>query len=108
MNRRQFLSFSGMGLGGTALASLLAGEAQARTGGLDGIPHFPLKAKRVIYVFQHGAPSQLDLFDYKPDMQRLRGTELPESVRMGQRLTGMTAYQAKFPTAPTVFKFSRH
>src|SRR5204863_1340096 len=56
----------------------------------------------------HGAPSQLDLFDYKPKLQKVRGDELPESVRMGQRLTGMTAYQAKFPTAPTVFEFAQH
>src|SRR5690349_3263827 len=105
--RRSFLSFSSLGIGGTALATLLASDAKARTGGLDGIPHFPPKAKRAIYLFQHGAPSQLDLFDYKPTLQKLRGTDLPESVRMGQRLTGMTAYQAKFPTAPSIFKFAQ-
>ena len=108
MTRRQWLSFSSMGIGGAALSSLLAGEAQARTGGLAGIPHFAPKAKRVIYLFQHGAPSQLDLFDYKPALERLRGSELPDSVRMGQRLTGMTAYQTKFPTAPSIFQFSQH
>ena len=107
-SRRQFLSFAGPGLGGTALASLLAAEAQARSGGLEGIPHFAPKAKRVIYLFQHGAPSQLDIFDYKPSLTKIRGTDLPESVRMGQRLTGMTAYQAKFPTAPSVFPFAQH
>ena len=76
-------------------------------GGLPGLPHFPPKAKRVIYLFQHGAPSQLDLFDYKPNLAKLRGTELPDSVRKGQRLTGMTAYQTKFPTAPSIFRFDR-
>jgi hypothetical protein len=90
-----------------ALASLLNAETKA-TGGLPGMPNFPPKAKRVIYLFQHGAPSQLDLFDYKPKLAAIRGEELPESVRKGQRLTGMTAYQAKFPTAPTVFKFSQY
>jgi hypothetical protein len=104
-SRRHFLSFAGPGIGGAALASLLARDAQARTGGLPGIPHFAPKAKRVIYLFQHGAPSQLDLFDYKPALQKMRGSELPDSVRMGQRLTGMTAYQAKFPTAPSLFRF---
>ena len=91
----------------TALASLLAKETQANTA-LSGLPHFAPKAKRVIYLFQHGAPSQLDLFDHKPNLQALRGTDLPESVRKGQRLTGMTAYQTKFPTAPSIFRFSQH
>src|SRR6185295_6830349 len=108
MTRRHWLSFSSMGIGGAALSSLLAGDAEARTGGLSGIPHFAPKAKRVIYLFQHGAPSQLDLFDHKPNLQALRGTDLPESVRMGQRLTGMTAYQTKFPTASSIFRFSQH
>ena len=62
----------------------------------------------MIYLFQHGAPSQLDLFDYKPALQKLRGTDLPDSVRMGQRLTGMSAYQSKFPTAPSIFQFAQH
>jgi Protein of unknown function (DUF1501) len=108
MTRRHWLSFSSMGIGGAALSSLLAGDAEARTGGLAGIPHFAPKAKRVIYLFQHGAPSQIDLFDYKPALERLRGSELPDSVRKGQRLTGMTAYQTKFPTAPSIFQFSQH
>jgi hypothetical protein len=104
--RRDFLGFARLGLGGAALASLLERDAAARTGGLDGVPHFAPKAKRVIYLFQHGAPSQLDLFDYKPGLVQQHGAELPDSVRMGQRLTGMTAYQAKFPTAPSVFGFA--
>ena len=107
MTRRNFFNISSGGLGAAALSSLLASDGKA-TGGLPGLPHFPPKAKRVIYLFQHGAPSQLDLFDYKPKLQEARGVELPDSVRKGQRLTGMTAYQAKFPTAPSVFKFSQN
>jgi len=107
LTRRSFFSLSGAGLGMTALASLVAKETRAETG-LSGLPHFAPKAKRVIYLFQHGAPSQLDLFDYKPQLQALRGADLPESVRKGQRLTGMTAYQTKFPTASSIFQFSQH
>src|SRR5213076_1774302 len=91
MTRRHFFSRASTGIGVAALASLLSEDAQAAAvGGLTGLPHFPPKAKRVIYLFQHGAPSQLDLFDYKPNLTRMHGTELPESIRMGQRLTGMT------------------
>src|SRR5437868_7991780 len=109
MTRRHFFSRASTGIGVAALASLLSEEAQAAAiGGLPGLPHFAPKAKRVIYLFQHGAPSQLDLFDYKPSLTRMHGAELPDSVRMGQRLTGMTAYQAKFPTAPSIFKFTQH
>ncbi len=97
ITRRYFFHRASTGLGIAALASLL----KAGT-------NFPPKAKRVIYLFQHGAPSQLDLFDYKPALTTRRGEDLPESVRMGQRLTGMTAYQAKFPTAPSAFKFSKY
>jgi hypothetical protein len=96
MTRRSLLALPSMLLGRTAFAAL------------EGLPHYPPKAKRVIYLFMHGAPSQLDLFDYKPTLQKLRGQDLPESVRMGQRLTGMTAYQAKFPTAPSIFQFAQH
>ena len=107
LTRRSFFNLSGGGLGITALASLLAKEGHAGTG-FAAVPHFAPRAKRVIYLFQHGAPSQLDLFDYKPKLQTLRGTDLPESIRKGQRLTGMTAYQTKFPTASSIFKFSRY
>jgi hypothetical protein len=107
MTRRHFFGRVGAGIGSAALASLMAQDAQA-SDGLPGLPHFPPTAKRVIYLFQHGAPSQLDLFDYKPKLQALRGTDLPDSIRHGQRLTGMTAYQAKFPTAPSVFNFAQH
>jgi Protein of unknown function (DUF1501) len=106
ITRRHFFNRSGTGVGVAALASLLARDTQAAA--LPGMPNFAPKAKRVIYLFQHGAPSQLDLFDYKPGLQKVRGEDLPESVRMGQRLTGMTAYQAKFPTAPSLFKFAQH
>jgi len=117
LSRRQLLSSAG-GVGMAALASLLGREAsgaspklvgsgQDRTGGLPGVPHFAPKAKRVIYLFQSGAPSQLDLFDYKPSLKDLRKSELPDSIRMGQRLTAMTATQASFPVAPTIFNFDR-
>jgi hypothetical protein len=73
-----------------------------------GLPHFAPKAKRIIYLFQNGAPSQLDLFDYKPLLQKMQGTDLPESIRNGQRLTGMTSDQKKFPLAGTAFKFGQY
>ena len=72
------------------------------------LPHFPPTAKRVIYLFQSGGPSQMDMFDYKPRLNDLRGTDLPASIRMGQRLTGMTSTQAAFPVAPPMFKFAQH
>src|SRR5215472_779079 len=106
LTRRHFFSHSSTGLGIAALASLLSEDAKA-SGGLPGLPHFPPTANRVIYLFQHGAPSQIDLFDFKPNLARIRGTDLPDSVRKGQRLTGMTAYQTRFPTAPSVFRFDR-
>src|SRR5438093_7433413 len=108
LTRRHFFSRTSTGLGLAALSSLLSHDLRAATGGLPGLPHFPPKAKRVIYLFQHGAPSQLDLFDYKPSLERMRGENLPASVRMGQRLTGMTAYQASFPTAPSAFRFAQY
>ena len=107
LTRRSFFGRAGKGVGLAALASLLQKDGYGNTA-LPGLPHFAPKAKRVIYLFQYGAPSQLDLFDYKPKLAELRGTELPDSIRQGQRLTGMTAYQSKFPTAPTIFKFAQH
>jgi hypothetical protein len=113
-SRRQFFTRTSMGLGAAALASLLNDDAPAATadaakiGGLPGLPHFAPKAKRVIYLFQSGAPSQLDLFDYKPGLASRRMQDLPDSVRMGQRLTGMTAAQKSFPIAPSMFKFAQH
>ncbi|MBK9165913.1 MAG: DUF1501 domain-containing protein [Bryobacterales bacterium] len=107
MTRRHFFGRASSGIGIAALGSLLGAEARADDA-LAGLPHHPPKAKRVIYLFQHGGPSQIDLFDHKPDLVRFRGQDLPESVRMGQRLTGMTAFQDNFPTAPSIFKFAPH
>ena len=100
--RRQFLLNSATGLGSAALASLINGDAHAAS------PHQRPRAKRVIYLFMHGGPSQMDLFDHKPQLQKWRGTQLPDSVRQGQRLTGMTSNQKTLPVAPSVFKFARH
>ena len=101
--RRHFFGRSAYGLGAIALSKLLGDELPR--GGLSGLPHFAPKAKRVIYLFQSGAPSQIELFDYKPKLQQLRGTDLPDSVRQGQRLTAMTATQASFPIVPSMFSF---
>jgi hypothetical protein len=106
--RRHFFSRAGLGI--AALAALLDEDLHAAedTGGLPGLPHFAPKARRVIYLFQSGAPSQMDLFDHKQKLLDLRGTELPDSIRQGQRLTGMTATQDHFPVAPSIFRFARH
>src|SRR5438445_1747835 len=111
LTRRHFLAATGFSLGAAALAALLAEDSGAQDsahGGLAGLPHFAPRAKRVIYLFQSGAPSQMDLFDYKPRLRDLGGTELPDSIRQGQRLTGMTATQESFPVAPSMFAFARH
>ena len=111
INRRKFLSRLSLGIGSIALGSLLipdlfkGGEEEAI---MTGLPHFAPRAKRIIYLFQNGAPSQLDLFDYKPLLQKMQGEDLPASIRNGQRLTGMTADQVKFPLAGTVFQFSQY
>ncbi len=88
-------------VGQLALASLLRGE------GPGGLPHHAPKAKRIIYLFMSGGPSQMELFDYKPHLQKVAGEELPESIRGGQRLTGMTSTQASFPCVPSIFDFAR-
>ena len=112
--RRRFLGQAGLGIGAAALGELLQndlfaeGAATSETGGLPGLPHFAPKAKRVIYLFQSGAPSQLDLFDYKPQLAKTHGTDLPDSIRNGQRLTAMTAGQTKFPVAQSIFTFAQH
>ncbi|MDZ4755281.1 MAG: DUF1501 domain-containing protein [Phycisphaerae bacterium] len=109
----------GASVGGVALASLMqsfAGAAPLAMGTAMptsmptsmGGAHFPAKAKRVIYMHMEGAPSQLDLFDYKPQLQRRFNEDLPESIRSGQRLTGMTSGQARFPVAPSIFKFAKY
>ncbi|HLH38809.1 MAG TPA: DUF1501 domain-containing protein [Bryobacteraceae bacterium] len=107
LTRRHFFGRASTGIGAAALASLFAREARG-AGGLPDFPNFAPTAKRVIYLFQHGAPSQIDLFDYKPKLKDLRGADLPDSIRKGQRLTGMTAYQTQFPTAPSIFEFAQH
>jgi hypothetical protein len=111
INRRRFLTQVGMGIGGAALGSLLMPDLFGKSEEemmLTGLPHFAPKAKRIIYLFQNGAPSQLDLFDYKPMLQQMYGQDLPASIRMGQRLTGMTAGQEKFPLAGTAFQFNQY
>src|SRR5688500_4646558 len=97
--RRRWLQSTAGWLGAAAVASLnggssLATENASKERESNALPHFPPRAKRVIYLFQSGAPSQLDLFDYKPQLAKLQGSELPDSIRRGQRLTGMTSRQA--------------
>jgi hypothetical protein len=107
--RRGFLGRSAAGL--AAISTLLAEDGFAQTSAANpdhSLPHFAGKAKRVIYLFQSGAPSQLDLFDHKPDLEKHRDADLPDSIRKGQRLTGMTSKQARFPIAPSSFAFARH
>ena len=113
ITRRHFFSRGATGIGIAALGSLLAqdGFAAAETnaiGGLPGLPHFAPKARRVVFLHQSGGPSQMDLFDYKPSLDKLSGSELPGSVRMGQRITGMTSGQSAFPVARSIFKFQQH
>lgn len=113
MNRRKFLSNLSLGVGSVALGSLLipdlfGGSSEAEAGLMPGVPHFAPKAKRVIYLFQNGAPSQLESFDYKPKLREMMGQELPASIRMGQRLTGMTAGQSSFPLVGSHFDFQQY
>ena len=108
LNRRVFLRNGATALSATALAGLLPMQGGlAKNGAPQGFPNFPAKAKRVIYLFQSGAPSQMDLFDPKPLMEKQRGKDLPDSIRRGQRLTTMTSGQKNFPIAPSIFKFAR-
>ena len=104
--RRQFLAGAGLGLGLTALGSLLAEENTVAP--MPGLPAAAAKAKRVIYLFQSGAPSQLELFDPKPELKKRHGDDLPDSVRRGQRLTTMTSGQTKFPIVSTPYGFKQH
>src|SRR5690242_6462417 len=113
ITRRHFFARTARGLGVMGLASLLPGAFGATperktVGGLPGFPNFPPRAKRIIYLFQSGAPSQMDLFDYKPLLNKLNGEQLPEQVRGGQRLTGMTSQQASIPLAGSAFEFKQH
>ena len=112
LTRRSFLSLSSTCLGAAALNSLLAEDSFAQSGqafgGLTGLPHFAPKAKRVIYLFQSGGPSQHELWDYKPKLKDLVGEELPPSVRGNQRVTAMTSGQLSFPLVPSVYEFAQH
>ncbi|MBB6325600.1 hypothetical protein FHS59_001215 [Algoriphagus iocasae] len=113
LNRRKFLSKLSLGVGSAALGSLLIpdlfkGGSPDEEAIMAALPHFAPKAKRVIYLFQNGAPSQLESFDYKPLLNKNMGEELPESIRQGQRLTGMTAGQSSFPLVGSYFKFNQY
>src|SRR6185312_7890147 len=117
LTRRQLFGRASKGIGIAALAGLLdpaifpqettAPVSAAKFGGLPDLPHFAPTAKRVIFLHQSGAPSQIDLFDYKPKLRDIAGKELPDSVRQGQRITGMTSGQNSLPVAPSIFKFNR-
>jgi hypothetical protein len=112
-NRRTFFSRSSLGLGGLALSSLLGKDsiqaaAALENRGILGKPHLAPKAKRAIYLFMSGGPSQMDLWDYKPRLTTDNGKDLPDSVRQGQRLTGMSGNQATLPLAGSAFKFAQH
>lgn len=113
LNRRRFLSKLSLGLGSVALGSLMIPDLFGRNGEeaeafVPGIPHFAPKAKRVIYLSQNGAPSQLESFDYKPKLREMMGMELPESIRRGQRLTGMTSGQSSFPLVGSYYDFHQY
>ena len=120
LTRRQLFGRATTGIGIAALGSLLEDDLCAmpkgpddrpidlRSGGRADLPHFAPKAGRVIYLFQSGAPSQIDLFDYKPMLSKFHGQELPDSVRQGQRITGMTSGQESLPVASSIFKFNQH
>ena len=112
-NRRQFFGESGIRLGGLAMACMAAQEATGAAhtrvhSAVPGLPHFAPKAKRLIYLHMNGAPSQLDMWDYKPQLKSWYDKDLPESIRNGQRITTMTSGQARFPVAPSLFQFSQH
>lgn len=127
MDRRNFLTKTSMGLGAIALGSLLNADeafAKIKNGAMDstgseallrsynknrlGLPHHLPKAKRIVYLFQSGGPSQLEMWDYKPKLKNMFGQDLPDSVRQGQRLTAMSAEQTSFPMAPSIFDFKQY
>ena len=112
INRRHFLGKLSLGVGSAALGSLLIPDLFSSSGDESalaiGLPHFAPKAKRIIYLHQNGAPSQLESFDYKPMLNKMAGQDLPESIRNGQRLTGMTSGQSKFPLIGSYFKFAQY
>jgi hypothetical protein len=114
LTRRHFFGKTATGIGAAALASIVSPELFGGTGdasafgGLAGLPHFAPKAKRVVFLHQSGGPSQIDLFDYKPKLSQYQGTDLPGSIRMGQRITGMTSGQSTLPVAKSAFKFEQY
>jgi hypothetical protein len=118
LSRRHFFKSTGLAAGRIALAGLMfpemlraAAEAQSAVRAhpaLPGLPHFAPKAKRLIYLFMNGGPSQMDLLDYKPGLERIYDTDLPDSIRMGQRLTTMTSGQSRFPIAPSKYEFKQY
>jgi hypothetical protein len=118
LSRRHFFKRTGLAAGRIALAGMLMPQlARARGGGLTvgqahpalpGLPHFAPKAKRLIYLFMNGGPSQMDLLDYKPNLAKIFDADLPDSIRMGQRLTTMTSGQSRFPIAPSIYQFKQY
>ena len=108
LRRRTFLQRTAAGIGMAALADICQAAPPAAKSGLAALPHIPPQAKRVIFLHQSGAPSQLDLFDPKPETKRRHGTELPESIRQGQRLTTMTAEQKSKPITNSLFSFQQY
>ena len=121
IDRRQFLTQTSLGLGAFALGSLFGSDKlhagtsdggfsfnNISSGGLSDLPHFAPKAKRIVYLFQSGGPSQFETFDYKPKLEKMFGEELPDSVRQGQRLTGMSENQSSLPIASSLYKFDQY
>ena len=116
LTRRHFFKSTGLAAGRIALAGLMFPEMlKAATKdtirahpALPGLPHFAPKAKRLIYLFMNGGPSQMDLLDYKPGLEKIYDTDLPDSIRMGQRLTTMTSGQSRFPIAPSKYSFKQY
>src|SRR5580704_4239765 len=114
LSRRHFFGQTATGIGTAALAALLtqdgfaAAPERKRIGGLPSLPHFAPKAKRVIYLFQNGAPTHVDLFDYKPMLAKWRGKQIPDSVVGGKRFSTMTSGQTLRPVLPEITKFAQH
>src|SRR5438270_13495623 len=121
LSRRHFFKRTGLAAGRIALAGMLWPEISRAAGAgggrmtvarahpaLPGLPHFAPKAKRLIYLFMNGGPSQIDLLDYKPGLGKIFDTDLPDSIRNGQRLTTMTSGQSRFPIAPSIYQFKQY
>jgi hypothetical protein len=116
--RRQFFGGTGLRFGGLALMALMGQSASQRTAraatsdcafpALAGLPHFPAKARSLVYLHMNGGPAQIDLWDYKSKLAEYFDKDLPDSVRMGQRITTMTSGQARLPVAPSKFTFAQH